>query len=266
MKFEEANEIFKTWIDFTEIGEKLTKFFIISGVPESFLPYPRDVLENALNVVAEYYSDIKDSEKSELIQKSTALLAFFEKDSVAYDRFINSASLKEEKIKEKILNNLKNSKDRWDGFKTCNKKIQTDKVFKICPICGEQIKYTAVKCGFCNEHLNSEKENKDFKSNNSPKASEEDKFDKDINKNVFLKNKNNTSSVVSFVFGLISVFLAEFSIFPIIAIVSGIISITKYNNSLNIWWLCCDNRNKAFSIIGLVLGFVYLIVGAHLNY
>ncbi|MGI6348258.1 MAG: hypothetical protein ACOXZ1_03660 [Patescibacteria group bacterium] len=121
MKFEEANKIFKEWIDFSEIGEKLTKFFLISGVPESFLPYSRDVLENSLNIVAEHYFNVRDYEKSNLIQKSIALLAFFEKDDIVYDKLVNSSILKEEKIKEAILNNLKKTKDCWNEFKINNK-------------------------------------------------------------------------------------------------------------------------------------------------
>src|SRR4030042_4110955 len=68
MTKEEARKIFKSWQDYMEIADKLHKLFC--HVPESFLPYPVDTLEEALNITAKDYFDSGDKEMSENIQRT----------------------------------------------------------------------------------------------------------------------------------------------------------------------------------------------------
>ena len=62
MTKEEARIIFKSWQDYQEIGDRFLSFML--RVPESFLPYPADTLEEALNIIAKDYFDSGDKETS----------------------------------------------------------------------------------------------------------------------------------------------------------------------------------------------------------
>ena len=53
MTLNEALIIFKSWQDYMEIADKF--FRLMLPIPESFLPYPADILEEALNIVAKHY-------------------------------------------------------------------------------------------------------------------------------------------------------------------------------------------------------------------
>ena len=77
MTLDEAWKIFKVWQDYQEILDKLHRVF--TTVPESFLPYSIDTLDEALNMVAKYYFDGGDKKASENIQESMAryLLSYY---------------------------------------------------------------------------------------------------------------------------------------------------------------------------------------------
>ena len=53
MTKDEASKIFEAWQAHIKIFDKFTKIF--SVIPESFLPYRVEVLEKALNIIAEDY-------------------------------------------------------------------------------------------------------------------------------------------------------------------------------------------------------------------
>jgi len=68
MTLEEANKIYIDWKEYMEIADKLNKVFSI--VPESFLPYPLEILEEALNIIAKYYFDSGDKKIANNIQET----------------------------------------------------------------------------------------------------------------------------------------------------------------------------------------------------
>jgi hypothetical protein len=70
MTFEEAGKIYKDWVSFIEIADKLYKIF--THIPESFLPYPVEILEEALNIIAKDYFDAGDKKTSQNIQETMA--------------------------------------------------------------------------------------------------------------------------------------------------------------------------------------------------
>jgi len=71
MTLEEANKIFEHWKGYSEIADKMHKIFLV--VPESFLPYPIDILEEALNIVAKHYFDSGDKRTANIIQETMML-------------------------------------------------------------------------------------------------------------------------------------------------------------------------------------------------
>ena len=76
MTINEAQVIFKSWQDYMEIADKFKRLML--PVPESFLPYPADVLEEALNIIAKHYFDSGNKKMSENIKGTMSyLLPFF---------------------------------------------------------------------------------------------------------------------------------------------------------------------------------------------
>ncbi len=117
MTINEANKIFRDWKEYAEINDKLMKFFMFSGIPESFLPYPKEMLEEALNIVAKNYFDSGDHKASEAVKNTIAFLIFYKSDEEAFDTITNNLMIKDTKIREAILNNLKEARDSWTKFK-----------------------------------------------------------------------------------------------------------------------------------------------------
>jgi hypothetical protein len=85
MDFIEANEIFNNWRQwYWPCHFILWTVFFVSGIPESFLLYPINVLEEALNIVAKSYWDKGDRKNSDLIKSGIGSLASYEKDEEAF--------------------------------------------------------------------------------------------------------------------------------------------------------------------------------------
>ena len=132
MTFDEASKIFKSWQDYIEIADKLSKIF--SVVPESFLPYPVETLEEALNMIAKHAFDSGNKKMADSIQKTMGHLVGYYlttstgKLAVADDKLTDEEVIKKMKrdldfmfedpelLKTK-LENLKKSRDSWAEFK-----------------------------------------------------------------------------------------------------------------------------------------------------
>ena len=122
MTDDEANIIFRGWQNYAETADKFSKLMLTP--PASFLPYPVDILEDALNIVAKERYDAGDREIAETIQGHMALhlVAYFlpnskkimtdeealEKMRDTLDLILNNPSLK-----EVVLENLRNSQRSW---------------------------------------------------------------------------------------------------------------------------------------------------------
>ena len=125
MTKEEARIIFKSWQDYIEIADKLSKIF--SVVPESFLPYPVDTLEEALNITAKDFFDSGDKKMSnniqELMPSHLAPYYFTEsgvtgikiKDEEAIEWMKRELDLieKNPELKKTIVKSLKETQDNW---------------------------------------------------------------------------------------------------------------------------------------------------------
>ena len=128
MEIDEAKIIFKSWQDYMEIADKFKCLML--PVPESFLPYPADVLEEALNIIAKYYFDSGNKKMSEDIKNSVAahLLPFFitnnetgarRTDEEAITDMKKTLDLIEEnpELKKALLKSLKECQESWIKFR-----------------------------------------------------------------------------------------------------------------------------------------------------
>jgi hypothetical protein len=114
MTKEEAWIIFESWQKYMEFADKFSKLMLT--VPESFLPYPYDTLEEALNIIAKDYFDSGDAERSKIIQSTMASYLFSVKsDDEAITQMKKTIDLIEQnpELKKKILKSLKDCQESW---------------------------------------------------------------------------------------------------------------------------------------------------------
>lgn len=111
MNIIEADKIFKNWSKWYWPCHFVLHSIFLSKVPESFLPYPQDVLEEALNIVAKHHYDNGDFQISKDIQESIASLCAYTKDEEALQQA--SENFSTPKIREAILIYIANYKKDW---------------------------------------------------------------------------------------------------------------------------------------------------------
>ena len=72
MTIAEAKIIYDSWINYMEIASKFAALMFL--VPESFLPYPADTIEEALTIIANEFLNCGDKEASEKLLNNMSLL------------------------------------------------------------------------------------------------------------------------------------------------------------------------------------------------
>lgn len=73
MTFEHADKIVTIYGRYLEYCSKIT-FVFLTKIPESFLPFPKDIIEEALNIMAEHYYKIGDMHGVNLMRETCAEL------------------------------------------------------------------------------------------------------------------------------------------------------------------------------------------------
>lgn len=68
MTIEEALKIYDIWISYQGPLDKIRKIFTI--IPPQFLPYPPKILDEALQLVEQYYADIGETRLANSIQST----------------------------------------------------------------------------------------------------------------------------------------------------------------------------------------------------
>lgn len=111
MTLAEANKIFKNWGQWYWPCHFILHSIFLSKIPESFLPYPQNVLEEALNIVAKHYRDNGDLQASGNIQESIASLGAYTKDEEALQQA--SGSFSNPKMRAVMLTYIVNYKKDW---------------------------------------------------------------------------------------------------------------------------------------------------------
>ncbi len=100
----EANKIVQIWarhLEFTHA--KLVRVFL-SSIPQSLLPYPTQQMEEAFNIMGEYYLNQGDKDGERLMKESVSYLLRYVDDEKAL--FQAAANYSDEKLREVILDNL----------------------------------------------------------------------------------------------------------------------------------------------------------------
>jgi len=114
MTSEEADKVFKAFQEYIEVADKLSNVF--HKIPESFLPYPLPVMEEALNVVAKQYFDTGDKKTSRSIQELMAMhLGRVDKDKEALKAIKENLNLSFEhpELIDGKVSNLQRARDSW---------------------------------------------------------------------------------------------------------------------------------------------------------
>ena len=116
MTREEAEIIFRDWQAYLEINDKLFQLFGPS-IPKSFLPYPPDVLEKALNIIGKVYFEAGDGGVHTMIQESITTILCYKDDEEAISGIVNGIRLKHSELRKIFIGKLQNSKDNWAKLK-----------------------------------------------------------------------------------------------------------------------------------------------------
>ncbi len=114
MTIDEANKIFKTWGQWYWPCHFILHAIFLSKIPESFLPYATDILEEALNIVAKQYYDNGDLKTYRDIQGSIASLIAYTNDEEALQQA--SESLSNSKMREVMLTYIRNYQKDWTSW------------------------------------------------------------------------------------------------------------------------------------------------------
>jgi hypothetical protein len=125
MTFDEANKIYRVWRKWYWPINFILESIFLTKKPESFLPYPKEVLEEALNIVAKYYFENGKIKHSKLIQDSIPAIWEYTNDEESFKQA--SVILAQPEMWEAILIHIAKFQDDWlkwlneqDDFKLLN--------------------------------------------------------------------------------------------------------------------------------------------------
>jgi hypothetical protein len=113
MTIQEAKKIMEIWGEHLEFRHaKLMTLFFVGSIPESFLPYPNEVLWEAINIMGKFYFDMGDYETSEFLKSTLDPTAFYVEDEKAIDHFIELLNMQGLEAKNIILSKLKEQRHK----------------------------------------------------------------------------------------------------------------------------------------------------------
>jgi hypothetical protein len=83
MTLNEADKIVQIWGRFIEYMSGKLMHIFGAQIPESFLPYPKDTIEEALNIIAEYHHKAGNHQAVQHLQTTLAHLIMYVDDEEA---------------------------------------------------------------------------------------------------------------------------------------------------------------------------------------
>ena len=111
MTFTEADKIVQIWVRYLEyVSGKVAMVFGVR-IPESFLPFPKDVLNEALNIMSEHHLETGNQRRADLIKETAAELNAYVDDEEAV---LQAAKLfNDPKWREVMLPSFKEFQKKW---------------------------------------------------------------------------------------------------------------------------------------------------------
>jgi hypothetical protein len=122
MTKDEAKAIFRAWQSYVEVADKFQRLMLTP--PPSFLPYPIESLEEALNIVAKEYFDSGNRDAAKTIQNTMAsyLLQYYAHEKSGHmtdEQALEDMEkhlrliLSDPSLKKTVLENLKFCQQSW---------------------------------------------------------------------------------------------------------------------------------------------------------
>lgn len=111
MTLEEANKIVNIWGRYLEYSSGKLNLIFGAYIPESFLPFKINILEEAINIVAEYHHDLGDKKAVKDLQSTIGYLLGYKDDEEAVLQTAKMFSNK--KWRDAMLPVFKNFQNEW---------------------------------------------------------------------------------------------------------------------------------------------------------
>jgi len=83
MTLDEATKIVQIWGKYVEYVDGKIRFLFCGYIPESFLPVPKTILEEAVNILAEHYYNNGNQDAISVLQSTIPLLISYVDDEKA---------------------------------------------------------------------------------------------------------------------------------------------------------------------------------------
>ncbi len=114
MDISEAKQIFDVWRKWVWPCHSMLFTIFCGQIPESFLPYPEDVLNEALTMMANYYYKYGNKEIAEAIIGTRDYISFYTKDEESVEML--KKLLEIPGMQEALLENISRYKKDWEDW------------------------------------------------------------------------------------------------------------------------------------------------------
>ena len=111
MTLNEADKIVQIWGKYLEYASGKITMIFGTRIPESLLPYPKDILLDALNIMAEHYHKTGNQREVKLLQETAAELIAYVNDEEALLQA--TKNFNDPKWREAMLPAIKEFQNDW---------------------------------------------------------------------------------------------------------------------------------------------------------
>lgn len=110
MNFDEADKIVYIWGRHLEFAHGRLLAFFFGKIPESFLPYPKDTLLKALNIIVKHHHDNNNPQGENAIREAAGSLIIYTSDKEGIDEVLKQLNdPKWRKLLEELLPKMQKS-------------------------------------------------------------------------------------------------------------------------------------------------------------
>ncbi len=111
MTVQEADKIRKIWGIYLEYCFGRFNMLFQGNIPESLLPFPKPVLEEALNILDRHYFEQKDKHAMNLMRETSMLLELYHDDISMLDKA--GKNFNNPELRKKIADSIKEWQLDW---------------------------------------------------------------------------------------------------------------------------------------------------------